>query len=47
MRKELLLALDRFEKAIGGETVIVAMSTYLSDPNPEQRSGIIEWILRH
>lgn len=37
MRKEVVQALDRFEKAIGGESIINVMSTYLSENNPEQR----------
>ncbi|KAL4446462.1 hypothetical protein ABPG74_001203 [Tetrahymena malaccensis] len=47
MRKEVIQALDRFEKAIGGEHVVNVMSAYLSENNPELRQGIIEWILRH
>ncbi|EAR97553.2 hypothetical protein TTHERM_00439010 (macronuclear) [Tetrahymena thermophila SB210] len=47
MRKEVIQALDRFEKAIGGEHVVNVMSAYLSESNPELRQGIIEWILRH
>lgn len=35
MRKEVVLALDRFEKAIGGETIINIMPPYLLENNPE------------
>ena len=46
MRKEVILALDRFGKVVGNEFVINMMVSYLGEENLEQRSGIIEWILK-